>query len=466
MDNQNEMFKMLSDENKKLIQEAIEQKVNEAKEKFRDEVEAEIREEFTRRYENDRGILVEAMDRMLSDAISAELKEFQTDRKDVQRQRIELSRQIRETKIATKKKLAENVNVLNDFVLKQLSSELAEFSEDRKAVDAQRIKLSKQIVEAKKAAKVETAKHLEALQTFVLKQLSEEMQEFAQDRRLLQEQRIKMQKQLKETQSEYRKQLNERVKALEGFVLRQLTNEMKEFNDDRKALVESRVKLVTEGKKKFNETRATFIKNAAKLVETTIETTLRAEMTQYKDDLKVATQNNFGRQIFEAFAAEYMSSYLAEGTEIRKLQREMADKDRQLAEAATQLQANKKVLTEAQTRIRRAEDAATRTTVLNECLKNLARDKRVVMEELLENVATKNLKEAFNKYLPSVIGTEARLQSDGRKKLVETNKTASKPVAVTGNRNNRLSEAAVAESIEKSAFDAEIIDIKKMAGIY
>jgi hypothetical protein len=466
MDKENEMFKMLSEENKKVIQEAIEQKVNEARKSLREEVETEVREEFARRYDHDRGLLVEAMDRMLTDSIKSELEEFQMDRKAVSRQREKLDKAVKEAKTHYRSKLKEKVDLLNSFVLKQLSEEMAEFTDDRKAVDAQRVKLAKAVAEAKALYKKKVSEHTAVLQGFVLKQLKEEMDEFTQDRRLLQEQRVKMEKQLREAKIGYNKQLKERTKALESFVLKQLTNEMKEFNEDKKQLVESRVKLVAEGKKKLEESRSAFIKRAATLVEQTIESTLKAEMSQFRDDLKAARENNFGRRIFEAFAAEYMASYLAEGTEIKKLQHEKAGVEQKLAEAISAVKKQQMVLTEAKSRIKKAEDNALRTKVLNECLKPLARDKRVIMEELLADVRTDNLKDAFHKYLPSVLGETAGPRKDGRKKLVENNSIPQrKPVAVTGNRNNRLTEASLNEKTDTATFDAELDQFKMLAGI-
>ena len=62
------------------------------------------------------------------------------------------------------------------------------------------------------------------------------------------------------------------------------------------------------------------MKEAAIKVEKVINTTLKREMTQLHEDLERNRQNMFGRRIFEAVAAEFMTSYLNEGTEIRKLQ--------------------------------------------------------------------------------------------------------------------------------------------------
>ena len=55
-------------------------------------------------------------------------------------------------------------------------------------------------------------------------------------------------------------------------------------------------------------------------------------MTQLHEDLENNRQNMFGRRIFEAVAAEFMTSYLAEGTEIRKLQSILAEKEQALSD--------------------------------------------------------------------------------------------------------------------------------------
>jgi ABC-type phosphate transport system auxiliary subunit len=93
---------------------------------------------------------------------------------------------------------------------------------------------------------------------------------------------------------------------------------------------------VTEGKKKLAETQKRFVSEAAKKVEGAINETLKREMSQLHEDLERNRQNMFGRRIFEAVAAEFMTSYLAEGTEIRKLQNVLETKEKELAETTAE----------------------------------------------------------------------------------------------------------------------------------
>ena len=66
----------ISEELKTQIQETWKSKLDEA----REEITAELRDEFAQRYENDKGQIVEAMDKMLTDRITAEVEELKADR--------------------------------------------------------------------------------------------------------------------------------------------------------------------------------------------------------------------------------------------------------------------------------------------------------------------------------------------------------------------------------------------------
>ena len=49
------------------------------------------------------------------------------------------------------------------------------------------------------------------------------------------------------------------------------------------------------------ELQKQFIKRSAKLVENTVTKTMKAELTQLREDVIKARDNQFGRKLFEAF---------------------------------------------------------------------------------------------------------------------------------------------------------------------
>ena len=369
---------VLGPEVKSALQEAFQAKIKQA--------EAQLQEDYAARYANDKQQLVEAMDNMMSDTIRSELEEF---------------------------------------------------AEDRAALIAQKAKLSRETLAAKRIAEAKVAEHTKLLNAFIAKQLKEEVAEFVSDRKTLESQRKQMAKQVEAIRESAKKSTQDRISKLEGFVVKKLSEEIAEFETDKKALIEQRAKLAAEGKQKINETKAAFLSKATSTLDKTLNEVIRKELVQWRDDIKVARENNFGRRIFEAVASEYMASYLSEGSEVKKLQRQLAESQSRIDEAKKQITEKTKLVESAAAQIKAANDRTQRLELMSEMLAPLARDKKAVMEEMLQDIKTVNLKEAFNRYLPTVMNGEAT--GAIRQKLSEN--ATNKSVAFTGDRPNKLSEA-------------------------
>jgi DNA-binding protein YbaB len=369
---------VLGDEARTALQEAFSVKLQEA--------ESKLQESYAARFEHERSVLVETMDQMLNDVISKELNEFQ---------------------------------------------------QDKRSVAAQKVKLAKALAEAKSAGEKEAARKVKMLESFMLKQIAGELSEFRTDRKQLAEQRNAMAQELNESRAQAQADVQARVNKLEEFVLRQLSEELTEFTADKKALVEQRVKLAKEAQTKLHETREAFVSRATTVVDKTLNEVIRKELVQWRDDIKTARENNFGRKIFEAVAAEYMGSYLSEGSEVKKLQKQLQESARQLTEAQAQIQQKQTLLESEKRAVQVASDRAKRVEVMNELLNPLRGDKRAVMENLLSDIRTASLKEAFTRYLPTVMNGNAPRRaaapaqprtvahSGDRVSLVETQQTPS-----------------------------------------
>ena len=393
------------------LKEAWEKKLQEVQVEADKKAETKLREEFAHKFEHDKTELVEALDKFVGENVRKEMEEFVADRKGLVEERAKLAKAVIETRKGYKSKLAEHSQLLNRFVLEQLKKELGEFQVDRKE---------------------------------------------------LSEQKVKVAKQLREERLAYQKKTAERLNKFEQFAIRQLTNEINEFQADKKLLTETKARLVMESKNKLEEVRKAFVKRAATLVESTIDQTLRKEIVQLKDDLKVARENNFGRRIFEAFGTEYMTSYLAEGTKIKGAQKEIDALKAQLTEAVKRLEDKGKLLESTQRKVTLVEDQAVRTKILNDLLSPLSRDKKIVMEQMLTGVKTERLREQFKRYLDAVISADRKVT--GRQNLAEASMTQSRMV-VTGDRNNKLAESAKSEADDASAKSADIIELKRLAGL-
>ena len=260
-------------------------------------------------------------------------------------------------------------------------------------------------------------------------------------------------KEMKEFHAE-KSAMKENFKKLENFLLKQLAEEIREFRADKKSLVEQKVKMVAEGKQKLQETKAQFIKRAATIIESKIEKTLRSEIGQFKDDIRVARENEFGRKMFESFAAEFMTSYLNEGTELKKMQKVLEAKEKELSTLTESVKKNKTILESMDTKLKATQDLVERQKVMSELLAPLSKDKKEVMKELLESVQTKNLQSQYNKYLPSVLNEAAVRKTEPKTQLNEATLSAK-----TGNR------AEVAQVEESDSDSSDLKKILSLAGI-
>lgn len=307
------------------------------------------------------------------------------------------------------------VEALDAMLGDTIKSELEEFASDKKAV-----------VEAQVEYKRKIAEHAKLLDQFVMETLKKEIQELRDDRKL--------------QEGNFAK--------LEDFVMEQLTSELNEFHQDKQDLLEQKVRLVKEGKEIIADAKSQFIAKASGKLANIVETTLTTELGTLKEDIQAAKENMFGRKIFETFAAEFMSSHLSEGTQISKMNQQIADVTSKLEEAQKTVSEKEALIEQAERKAHRIAEANERAKVLADLLSPLANDKRELMNNLLESVKTEKLSTAFKKYLPTVLN-EAVKESKSQT-LNESQKTE-----ITGNKART----------QDTDSDAEIINLRKLAGI-
>lgn len=455
---------LLNEETKNALSEAWEAKLSEIRATVREDVETEVREEFSNRFEQDKANIHEAMGAMLNDAVKEHAEQTAAATKALNEERTKLTKAISEARADYKARLAAHTQTMEAFVLQNLKRELEGLAEDHVALQAQRVKLAQEISEAEASYESKLEEHKTQLETFVLGKLNEQLAGLKAQEQALAESKVSAAKKLREHRVSVNEQMAARINKLEGFVLEQLTKELRGLEEDRNTLVETKARLVLESKKKLDETKKDFIARASKLVEGTVESHLRRELTQLKEDIRVARENTFGRRMFEAYQVEFMTSYLSEGSEIKKVQAELNEAKAQLATATKQLNESAVKQADQQRRIVRAEETAARVKTMNELLAPLSKDKRDVMAQLLEGVKTPALKESFNRYLPSILNETKANQ--GRRVLSETAPVTQKnTIAVTGDRKNRLAESARAEDDQSQGNQAEILDLRRLAGL-
>jgi hypothetical protein len=226
-----------------------------------------------------------------------------------------------------------------------------------------------------------------------------------------------------------------------------LAREIQEFATDKRDVVETKVRLVREARGQLESLKSRFVKESAEKMSQAVSRHLKTELTQLHEDIKVARENNFGRRIFEAYAAEFGATHLNENAEVRKLQNIVVDKDRRLAEAIKLSRTAKGLVESKEREIRMIKESSVRQNTMDDLLSPLNDEKRETMRNLLESVQTARLKNAFEKYLPAVLAEGKSTKS--RQAIFEN------VSEVTGDKSARSPDED----------NSNVIAIKRLAGL-
>jgi hypothetical protein len=354
---------LVTEEAKAEINEAWEAKLVEAKEQAR----AELREEFAQRYEHDKTVMVEALDRMVTAGLTAEIEQVQAEKQS-----------LAEDRVRFQSKMKESATKFNDFMVTKLAEEIGELRKDRKM-------------------------HSEGVQ------------------------------------------------KLEQFVVHALAREIQEFATDKQDVVNTKVRLVREARGKLEALKSRFVTESAQKMSQAVTRHLKAELGQLQEDIKAARENNFGRRIFEAYAAEFGATHLNEKAEVRKLHDTIAAKDQKLAEAIKITQKAKVLVESKEREIQMIKETKQRESALEELLAPLNQEKQEVMRNLLESVQTARLSNAFEKYLPAVLEDRS---AKARQVIKETVSVATGDKSVRGQDADDIVET-----------QSNVIDLKRLAGL-
>jgi len=350
---------VISEEIQQSIEQAWDAKITENREL----VASQLREEFAQKYEHDRSVMIEAIDRMVTDQLSAEVVEFAEDRKALAEMKVKLA-----------KKMKKDSEVVKEFITRQLASEVRELHEDQ----------------------VEMA---------------------------------------------------DKFGKLEQFVVEALAQEIAEFYKDKQDLAETKVRLVREGREQLAKVKTDFVKRAAQKVESVVSEGLRSELHSLKEDIDAARRNDFGRKLFEAYASEYQNSYLNEKSETAKLLKVIDMKEQAIREAEQAVAEAEALLESKHAEVATLKESQERKQIMSELLGPLNTEQKEIMSELMESVKTTKLYESFDKYLPAVVAGKAPQKKQALTEAKE----------ITGNK--------ISNSNRSSADEGNIIDIRRLAGL-
>lgn len=187
---------VITEDTHNAIMEAWEAKLTEA----REELKVQIREEMATRYEHDKKTMVEALDKMITDGLTAEIEEFAESKKAMYEDRVKFQTQMQE-----------NAKKFNNFLTVKLAEELRELRSDRRI----------------------QKESMEKLESFVARHLAKEIKEFAQDKQDIVETKVKLVAEASDKLQSLRKRFVANAKKqVEEFVSKKLTAELNILHED------------------------------------------------------------------------------------------------------------------------------------------------------------------------------------------------------------------------------------------
>lgn len=187
---------IINEDTRTAINEAWESKLVEAREQIR----AELREEMAARYEHDKKVMVEALDKMVTDQLTAEITEFAAEKKAVV-----------EDRVRVKEHMMESAGRFNNFMVNKLAEEIKELHKDREI----------------------QKENYQRLEKFIVKALAEEIREFAQDKQAVIETKVRLVAEAKKKLSELRGRFIENsAKLVKESVSTKLGAELTQLKED------------------------------------------------------------------------------------------------------------------------------------------------------------------------------------------------------------------------------------------
>ena len=187
---------VISEEIKADIEKAWESRIVEN----RNQVTQQLREEFAQRYEHDKQVMVEAIDRMLSDQLKEEIAQFVEDRN-----------QLAEAKARVVVEGKRTARLMQEFITRQLASEVKELHEDQ----------------------VQMASKFKTLEKFVVEALAQEIAEFHTDKQDLAQTKVKLVREGREALAQMKEKFIKRAAQLvESTVEKTLTKEIGQLKED------------------------------------------------------------------------------------------------------------------------------------------------------------------------------------------------------------------------------------------
>lgn len=396
--------------------------MNEKFEECRNEARAEAFTAMKKQAEEDKKKLVESLTFITNQTIAEEKKKFDVHRKSLINEKLNLNKQQQSISAELADKKAE----LTESYQKKLDEARAKYSSDLANVKEE----AKKLVESNKAAMARSVKN------FVDKVITEEVNKSRAKTR----------------------QLNTAVKELDKFITEQVHNIVKSQREEMKNYDKMKVDFANQTKAEYAKAHKNFVTESTSKISKFIKESIENEIRAMRNEIRQYKKETFGRELFEAFQAEYAKRFFNENKFTSQLAKSSSRKQRQYKELAESAEKKVQELTQQVKSLTEAKEIAIRDKIITESASILPTDKRNMLKSLVKDVPTAQLQNKINSYIPLIMkeNSNSTINSSRNEKILSEGKSR----VVTGD-SNRMYKQAINNRVTSDAEDLinEIINI-------
>lgn len=400
-------FGIKDEEAKRLFESFMNSKVEE----IRNQARAEAYDTVKKQFEADKKALVEATEKMINESVSNGQKKMDIQRKALIQEKLKLQ----EARNSVNKHIADEKMSLKESNNKKLDATIAKMVEAKDAeIKSLREKVAKFVNECAKAE--------------VLKTRGKQ------------------------------RQMNESINEMQKFVQEQVMQRAREHREEMKSIDKLKHDLVVEHQAKLKNAVSKQLVEMVEKVNGFVNDIVKKEVSTYRKEIKESKQNQFGKKIFEAFAAEYGKNYFKENkmaNDMIKVARKKTNQLNKMVESANEKIKSQEAEIKA---LRSAKDTAIREKIINEAANALPASKRDTLKMMVKGVSTEQLQDKVNSYVSIIMNENSHSVINTKrngKMLNESNKVR----VVTGDSKFRKPLVNASDDEDMDALINEMIEL-------
>lgn len=383
---------------------AFEELMNEKVSNIRQEVRQEVYEEFSKQARIDKENIVNSMNQLTTKVINEEMKKIDLHRKNLIKEKMECKNRTAETD----KILSDRTAIIKENYNKKLRAAIANMEEN---------------IAEQKASFVQKAS------SFINESIKREVSELHNDK----------------------KQLGDALSKFSKFVSEQVATQTQSHREELKSLDSLRVRLVKENSEKLAKSKKEFFAEAANRMEKFINSSVKRELNEFREQIAESRRKSFGAKLFEAFSREFATKFFNEDKVVKSLVESLKANQNKLMQTTKVLETEKANLLKENQNLKLISNKLSREKIINESVAHLAKDKQDMIKNLIKEVPTEKLNESIKKYIPMILSNPANKSINTNERVLRESR---KTQFLTG--ENKKQTAMSLNNDLDSDLDAEI----------